>query len=36
MDLLTIFLPDAEEMVAVETLLKVVDTRAEFVIWLSL
>ena len=35
-DLLTNFLSDAEEMVAVQTVSEVVHTRAEFAMWVSL
>ena len=35
-DFLTNFLSEAEEMVAVQTFLEVVHTRAEFAIWVSL
>ena len=36
MDLLTNFLYEAEKMVAVQTFLEVVHTRAEFAMWVSL
>ena len=35
-DLLTNFVSEAEEMVAVQTFLEVVHTRTEFAMWVSL